>query len=178
MSEDAYFKEAKQNYEASQVAYSALKNRSRMATSPIGSSGSSAPQSPRKSDEVVISPEDFSKEALANFISSKVAYKDQLDKTRKATELARPPTGNVRASTSSDSARSTDSLAKEARDNFLSSKKAYRAMMDKTRRPTQFAGETITEAPPQLISPDVFAAEAKSNYLASKQAYKDMKDRQ
>jgi hypothetical protein len=129
---------------------------------------------------VVISPEDYAKEALSNYVSSKIAYKAQLDKTRQLSDLARPSTSSQKmplVSTAGSTGYSAE-FAKVASENYHESKKLYNSMMEKTRRPTQFAGEPAIAGEVQSISAEVYATEARSNYIASKKAYRDMKDRQ
>jgi hypothetical protein len=59
-------------------------------------------------------------------MKAKDAYKAQMEKTRKATQFAGDP-----VSAASTPRISTDDYAKQSRDNYELSKKAYRDMLER-----------------------------------------------
>lgn len=170
MSEEDYQNEARKNYEASQLAYNTLKSKARLATS-VGIS-KSVPQTPRISDEVQISKDEYDKQAVENYIHSKKAYKAQLTKLQVPTQFSAPPVSRPPSSISKDS------FAAEAKMNYALSKRAYKDQMQKTRKATGYVRDEDIPAPTPRISDEEFAAQAKANYESSKQAYRDMLERQ
>jgi len=102
------------------------------------------------SDEKKISAEDYKRLATENYLSGKSAYKSQLAKTRVPTQFSAPIPPSRPATGRGAEYDPSSPYAQLAKEQYLSSKVAYKAQLEKTRVQTQFAGEPVIDVSVRL----------------------------
>ena len=126
ISPEDFAAESLSNYVASKKAYHDQLAKTRVGTElarpPTG--GSRPPTGRSNTAGYAASP--YAKEALSNYLSSKKAYNDQKEKTRRATQFAGEPVSAI-----STPRMSMEKYAEESKHNYLLSKAAYREMLER-----------------------------------------------